>query len=434
MSIIAVSRFLKSGTSLGIALGAAFLASCAGGSSVLTRAASPAALPAAVATGCIYPATASQTVALPSAGGVSGTISLAPFARASSTCVGVTVATGSDATLTGTFSLVPDAADRRSALSATPSQQPIAQIELTNAFSGTLTPLTISLTVPASVPDGHYPATITTTIDLGDGQTSTSVANYTLTVVGGKAVLTGPSLPQALSVINADTSGLLSIYPAGTVLPTASPSPLESESPSPSPSAAPTVKPTTNPTANPTAKPTATPSPTPTPVPSPVSTTLTCSTYPYESSCGTWSTSGYIDGGIDNGQHVIASPQPVPATDLGISIPQWFVGTLTIALTNVGNGFTQTLQNDEQYACPSTFLTQSGAGGDTYTFNFPANGQEFNLPLESETGYGYACSLEIDTSNASGAPSIGIYLNVYTSVLPYNNVKSTGARKRSLVP
>ena len=249
---------------------ASLLAAC-GGSSVSPGRA-PAALSAARATGCITPSAAAQTTALPAAGGVTGTISIGPFATASSTCVGVTLATGADATLTSGTTIA--LAARRRALAATVAPQALAQVELSNTTNVQLTWASVTLELPANaVPAGSYPATITTTVDLGDGQTTTSVANFTITVTtDGRAVVTGPSLSKALAVLTADTSGVLSIYPAGTVLPTQTPVPTESETPSASPSssasasAAPTVRPSVAPTVKPTATPSAAPTSTANPV------------------------------------------------------------------------------------------------------------------------------------------------------------------------
>jgi hypothetical protein len=265
----------------------AFGTLCACGGSSGSTPNSPIVLPAASAEGCIYPATQAQTVALPTAGTVSGTISVGALATASHTCLAVTLATGADATLTsGTIGA--DAAHRR-ALATSVVPPPLVSVELSNTYDGQLTWATVTLQLPAgSVPAGSYPATITTTVVLGDGQTSTSVANFTVTVSSsGKAIVTGPSLTQALAVLTADTTGVLSIYARGTVLPTPTPVGVESASPSPTPasSPSPTAPPTAIPTATPTAAPTLTPTPRPTATPVPGAYTATISLTPGGGTC-----------------------------------------------------------------------------------------------------------------------------------------------------
>jgi hypothetical protein len=221
MQISSPRFFTSSGLSLALVVS---LAAC-GGVGSNAPSAPVASLPAAVAQRCIAPATQAQTVALPAAGGVTGTISIGPVATASSACERVTLATGSDASLAVSATTaasvaraaVRTAQERAQSESPVPAQ-PLAQVELTNAYSGNLTWASVTLQLPAgSVPAGQYPATITTTIVLGDGQISTSVKNFTVTVnASGQAIVTGPSVASALAVLGADTTGLLSIYPAGT--------------------------------------------------------------------------------------------------------------------------------------------------------------------------------------------------------------------------
>jgi hypothetical protein len=120
----------------------------------------------------------------------------------------------------------------------------------------------MTLQLPGTIPPGQYPATITTTLEI-DGTVDTTVANFTVTVsTSGQAIVTGPGAAQALAILAADTTGVLSIYPPGTVLPT--PSQLPLTTPSPSPSTSPTTSP--SPTASPTV------APTPTAVPSSTAT------------------------------------------------------------------------------------------------------------------------------------------------------------------
>jgi hypothetical protein len=393
-------------------IGAAALAACSSDRSSVppalpVSAAPTAALPAAVATGCIGASAASQTTPLPAAGGVTGTVTVGAVAGAANACaLAVTVATGGDATLTSTVALA--SARRTASTAATPLPTPLAQVELSTTTT-TATWLAVSLTVPSSVPAGTYPATITTTIDLGEGQTYTTTTNYTITVASnGTAAITGLNV-----TLGQYSAGLLTIYPAGTVLPT--------PSAAPSPSATPTATPTA--TATPTSAPSATPTPTPSPSPTPTTVATTaadCLTVNALTACGSYVANGSYDGPAG-----FYSPAPTP----GVTTPQplynhsvqgdlegyvtipyyWFAGTITITLDNYAPGQQQTPTNN----CPSTLtLTQSGILGDTYTLTIPANG------AQSAVGTGTGCNINIGVPNelaAGGAYNLTIgYLNSLT--------------------
>ncbi len=275
---VLVASFLASGS----------LVAC-GGSSGSTPS-SPTVLSAAVATGCLYPSTQAQTTAIPTAGGVSGTISLGAFASASSTCIAITVATGADATLAVNAKAISAVSSvRRADATSSPLPPPITQVELSNTSAGNVTWTTVTLQLPpASFPAGQYPATIATQAVSGDGELTTSVANFTVTVSStGQAVVQGPGLTHVLGIIVSGTTGLLSIYPAQTVLPTATPTPagVESASPSPSPTPTPARSPTPVPSPTPTAAPTLTPTPRPTATPVPGAYTATVTLTPGGGSC-----------------------------------------------------------------------------------------------------------------------------------------------------
>jgi hypothetical protein len=373
------------------------LCSCGGGSTP-ARLPPEARLSSAVATGCIYPGTQGQTVALPSAGGVSGTISIGAAAQASATCDAITLATGGDATLSAAATSVrSDSANGRS-LDAAAAPPPLAQVQLTNVYSGQLTWVAITLNLPSgSIPAGHYPATITTTFDLGDGQVSTSVANFTITVAAdGTAVVTGPSVGMSLAVLNANTTGLLSIYPAGTVLPSPTPVPSASPTPTATPSGGPSATPSPTPTASvsPTPAPTATPVATSTPV----NTMGNCAVAP-GGSCGSASVIGSYDGGPNAGQSINQTEEVSLSDDyqnaFGVSVPLYFAGTVKVVLSNYYPGQqivdgTSTFPADDD-PCPAGFVTQSGSDGDTFTATFPANGQPYYLQSDGP-GNGYGCA------------------------------------------
>jgi hypothetical protein len=418
MQISSPRFFTSSALSLAVVVA---LVACGGGGSNAPSA-PVASLPAAVAQRCIAPAMQAQTVALPAAGGVTGTISIGPVATASNACERVTLATGSDASLavsattaaSVTRAEVRAAQERAQSESPVPAQ-PLAQVELTNAYSGNLTWASVTLQLPAgSVPAGQYPATITTTIVLGDGQISTSVKNFTVTVnASGQAIVTGPSVASALAVLGADTTGLLSIYPAGTVLPSPSPAPLESETPSPTPT---TSAGTPAPTTPPTTKPTATPTPTATPLPTPSATAdAQACNVSYTTPCGYAVFSGSYVGGANAGTSVSATPKPIYFTGLspGTTIPigEYFSGTITITLPNLYPGIEQMDDRAQfDFACPTSVAPQSGADGDTYTIAF--DGSQFGVP-PYPAGFStaaFGCAIVIASPDGYPADQVGIYI------------------------
>jgi hypothetical protein len=251
------------------------LAACGGGSATLSPRIVP--LSTAIARGCVYPSTSAVTTALPTAGGVGGTIGVAAVAQASAACSAVTVATGADATLTpSTARLSTNAADRRTVQAASQLPTPLAQISLTNEYNGTLPWTTLTLTVPTiSLPPGVYPATISAPLE--DGQIFTQ--NYTITIdASGNSTLHGSLAGGSLVTLGAGATGVLSIYPAGTVL--TSPTPTATPSPNPSATATATPTATPAPTATPSPAPSHAPTPAPTTSPTPVSTTASVSISP----------------------------------------------------------------------------------------------------------------------------------------------------------
>jgi hypothetical protein len=322
-------------------------------------------LPAALATGCAYPSTQAQTTALPSAGGVSGTISLGALAQASSVCLALTVATGADATLAGS------SVQRRTLATTLPT--PLLQVELTNTYTGTITWTSTTLNV-GNLPAGQYPATITsTTLEPGGGSVSTTVTNFTVTVdAQGVAVVSGPLGALALSTLTPGTNGVLSIYPAGTVLPTPSPSP--SPTPASSPSPTPSASPSPSPTQTPSPAPTQTPSPAPTQTPSPAPTSspagpVTVSLQP--ATCQQLTSAG---GTLAYTATASASPPPgVTFTGAphmwyygwkaGPIQPQWTVTQPPPTMTDPFNGTIYGTANTATVTVPS-YATSNGKTGD----------------------------------------------------------------------
>ncbi len=340
------------------------LVACGGSSG--TTPSSPTVLSAAVARGCVYPSTQAQTTAIPAAGGVSGTISLGAFANSSSSCIAITVATGADATLAVNAKAVSAVSSvRRADATSSPLPPPITQIELSNTSAGNVTWTTVTLQLPtASFPAGQYPATIATQSISGDGELTTSVANFTVTVSStGQAVVKGPGLTHVLGIVLSGTTGLLSIYPAQTVLPTATPTGVESASPSPSPTPTPAQSPTPVPSPTPTAAPTLTPTPRPTATPVPGAYTATVTLAPGNGSC--------VQFDADSTTQLFTadvSDAPPPGTTLYYAWQHSFGGTWTIPGTifsvpdGAGDLLTAGLQPTITLVTPD--LTQGSLSGE----------------------------------------------------------------------
>ncbi len=340
-----------------------------------------ASLPAAIARGCIPTSASSQTIALPPAGGLTGTITMGAVGAATGCPVSVTVATGADATLTAKTALASSSTRRAQDATATaaPLPTPLAQVDLTSQASSASW-LSITFTMPTSVPAGRYPATVTTTVDLGDGQTYSQVTNYTLIVApNGTAALTGVNV-----TFGQYSSGLLSVYPQGTVLPVPSPVPSASASATPSAtaSAVPTASASPAASAHPTTAPTSTPvaSATPTSSAAPDCAGGVSGSSSTTTACGTFTISGSYDGGPNAGQPV-ATSAPLYATcrnglPCSIPIPGYFAGTVVVTIPNYDPGYQQTAA---PAACPYVPEAQSGPQGDTYTLSFPLNGMQYQF-------------------------------------------------------
>lgn len=338
-------------------LAAALFSACGDKAAVYRPTSSAASLPAATATGCIFPSTSAQTVPLPSAGGVSGTISMGAFASASATCLPVTLATGGDATL--------QPASIRRAQAATTLPPPLLQIQLTNTYNGFATWSTVQLQMPAGTPAGTYPATIVTSGQEIISQTT----NITITVNQyGSATVSGGTLSTGIGSWASGTVILLTMYPVGTVLPTPSPTPTASASPSgsPSPSPSPSITPTPSPTPSTSPTPTVTSTPVSTPTPTPSATpTYTVSILP----------AGCQNGGSAGGEFTYTAgatgPLPVGATGYGYG---WYI------MVFYPSGWSITVPNEGSTNTGSQIIGSSNQAQVTY----PAFG---STGLTGEAGY-----------------------------------------------
>jgi hypothetical protein len=310
-------------------------------------------LSSAVATGCVYPMTVAQSVALPTAGGVAGTIGIGAVPNSSGTCSAVKVATGSDTVST-------DARARRAVSKALAETSPTLpppeiQISLTDTYTGNLEWAFIKLQLkPDTLAPGQYPAAIVSTVDLGDGQISTSFKTFTVTIgADGSAVITGPNAGKFLAVLAADTTGTLNIYKPGTVLPTPEPLPISTptETPTPSSTATPTPTPTATPSPAPSKTPTAPPvaSPTPSPTSSYPSLSITNgATYQF----------GWQSGSAEEAFGLTVPPPTTPYAGTNILVGPSDTATVTVpAFGQFG------LTGVEGYTTVYLFIAQYGGLG-----------------------------------------------------------------------
>lgn len=275
----------------------ALLTACGGGGSTLTPPPKVYQTPTAATNSiCIAASAQAQTVTLPSTGGVTGTLAVAPLALQSGDCLKVTIASGADATLSLT-SIAPSSA-RRSAASAAggSSGTPVYQLLYTAKYI-------VNIVVPGAtlnfgnntVPDGTYVVILT-----GQGIASQTI---TVTASGGVITYTGPAGAIQLAP---GQQVLLSFYlSAATPSPTPSGTSSPSASPTVTPSAAPTATATASyapstpyPSSPPTHAPTATPTPTSKPTATPVPATCSATGEVWNFGSATQSCLGISPGNI----------------------------------------------------------------------------------------------------------------------------------------
>ncbi len=349
-----------------------FFAGC-GGSSTLTPPPRSIVLPAASAKTCVYPSTQAQTVALPSAGGVSGTISVGAFPAASQTCVTITLATGTDATANAAASIVRVASGERAQSSTpapAPTPMPLLTISITDAFSYGVVVTGMTLNTPSNLnfPDGTYYATISDQTSLG----------YVFTAKNGTLTLSSTNAQFLVTPLDTAT---LTLYPRGYVpvfstSPSASPSASSAPSAVPSASAAPspTPIPTSTPTPRPTPKPTATPVPTATPTPSPTPTATPPSSALLNTGPFTPSFNGFgplvftvesVNGGTQSGGNFVVNKS---WTENGVAYVETFSITVNALISNPATG--------------------TGPFPPTYTYN-PATGIGY-LQLSDDANYEFS--------------------------------------------
>jgi len=246
----------------------ALLAACGGGGSTLTPPPKVYLTPTAATNSiCIAASAQAQTVTLPSTGGVTGTLAVAPLSLQSGDCLHVTIASGADATLSLDSSTSSSSARRSAATSASSGTygEPIYQLQYTAQHL-------VNLAVPGAtlnfgsntLPDGSYVVTLATQ-GLPTQTITVTASGGVITYAGGGKVI--PLLPgQQVLISFYVATASPTPTPSATSIPSASPTPTAtatataSYAPStPYPSAPPTHAPTATPT--PTSKPTATPVP-----------------------------------------------------------------------------------------------------------------------------------------------------------------------------
>lgn len=261
-------------TGLAIVAVVAF-AGCSGGAG---QTISPVAAPptgASLATGtsslCVKTDAQSQSVALPSTGGTSGTITFQSVTSGPTGCLTVAIATGSDAAVSGE-----QAASRTRESSArhtdtatpTPGAVPIYSVTISGG-AAIMTGYVVD-TGNNVFPDGTYYATA----EFSGG----TLPATGLVFVAKNGVVTLQSTGQPI-VISLGVTLSIDFYNKGVIptFPEVSPTPTAPGT-TPTPVVSPTIAPTNAPTATPTpvatASPTASPVPSITPSPSPAPTTL----------------------------------------------------------------------------------------------------------------------------------------------------------------
>ncbi len=363
-----------------LALAAAFVA-CSATRATLPGTPRSASLPAALATACVNADVASETAPMPAAGGVGGSLSIGPVPQVAAGCpLTIEVATGADATL----EIVVQSASRGVAAQADAqptAPPPLLQIQLSTQSTTAIGLTGVTFTFPASVPPGTYPVTVTQRV-LG-GNDFTDVENFTLTVnANGTATLDSVNVP----IGNQNVSVLLTVYPHGTVLATPTPSPTATPAATASPTAKPTATPTPLPTATPTPAPTATPTPVPTATPTPLAG---CETDPsHLTVCGTYQATGTYDGGSNAGQPATSSGTLTEGANSDqVTLPGfYFTGTVVVTLPNYDPGNPQKLVAGDAN-CANIDIEQSGPNGDTYTFSFQADGNQYDFPPGQGCGF-----------------------------------------------
>lgn len=222
---------------------AACLSACGGGSVAIAPPATPQFLAAATSRTCFTPSTQAQNVALPSTGGITGTLAIAAGSANAPSC---------DVTVNfSTASLEVKLASNVRRLDAGTPPKPLLEISLGNAFTNNVEVTGAVLNTPPnlSFPDGTYQALITF------GTLPPTVLIFT--AVNGVLTLgsTGTSI-----VIAPGTTATLALFARDITPPEPTPSPGAS-SPTPTASATASASPTVAPTAtsSPPVGPTATP-------------------------------------------------------------------------------------------------------------------------------------------------------------------------------
>ena len=203
---------------------------------------------------CVQPAATAQTVALPSTGGVSGTLSFGAFPAGATGCDEVKIATGADAE-TADWSARSVLVARLEGGESNPP--PLLTVSVGEGLDGNtvfgyetiVSGMQLNTGPNLNFPDGTYYATMT----LPNGNTSQL---FIIPFTAKNGVLTVSTIPlpngkQFPVVIVANTSSILTLYPHGVIpvvpvetTPSPSPSPTVTASPSPGPSGSPTASPT----------------------------------------------------------------------------------------------------------------------------------------------------------------------------------------------
>ena len=389
-----------------LVVSAALIAGCNSGSSssfnpTPIATATPSPQPAAQSTQALSPA--GNALAIPAAGGVTGTVTFSGSNAPSGTTVTMksnTGATGNGpspqsarrhiAAASAIFSLdfwftVPSGGPQTITFTGIPGFQlilpgtePALTLELFDDTTGKL----LASDAPSSVTSSN--GSTTETFPVIPTPITFNVSHvFTFEVVAGSTLPSPTASPQPTATPTAQPTA------TPTAQPTATPTAQPTATPTPQPTATPTVKPTASPTPQPTAtpKPTASPTPKPTATPQPTATPKPTATPTPQA------TSASETAAVKNGANNIALP----------AISGNFPGTLSLTASTPPPG--TTLSITDTIGVPSGAPDMSsGTGGSTiFSLQISAN-QSFNV-----SGNLFALTVTLPSNIPTGGHSYTLY-------------------------
>jgi len=419
-----------------LVVSAALIAGCNSGSSssfnpTPIATATPSPQPAAQSTQALSPA--GNALAIPAAGGVTGTVTFSGSNAPSGTTVTMksnTGATGNGpspqsarrhiAAASAIFSLdfwftVPSGGPQTITFTGIPGFQlilpgtePALTLELFDDTTGKL----LASDAPSSVTSSN--GSTTETFPVIPTPITFNVSHvFTFEVVAGSTLPSPTASPQPTATPTAQPTATPTAQPTATptaqptatptAQPTATPTAQPTATPTPQPTATPTVKPTASPTpqptatpkptASPTPQPTATPKPTASPTPKPTATPQPTATPKPTATPTPQATSASETAAVKNGANNIALP----------AISGNFPGTLSLTASTPPPG--TTLSITDTIGVPSGAPDMSsGTGGSTiFSLQISAN-QSFNV-----SGNLFALTVTLPSNIPTGGHSYTLY-------------------------